>query len=126
METRKRPGWGWFWQAVTGIALLGLLGLHMVAHHFVVEGGLRDYQQVVAYLANPLIVVTEIAFLIVVTTHAMLGVRALLFDLGLAARTERRVTMICAGVGLLTVLFGLRLTYTIISQGSSLSAYLTR
>lgn len=126
MQTRKGSGWGWFWQAVTGIALLGLLGLHMVAHHFVVEGGLRDYQQVVAYLANPLIVVTEIAFLITVTTHAMLGVRALLFDLGLAARTERMVTAVCMGVGLLTILFGLWLTYTIIAQGSSLTALLAR
>lgn len=124
METRKRSGWGWFWQSVTGIALLGLLGLHMAAHHFVVEGGLRDYQQVIDYLSNPLIVVTEIAFLIVVTTHAMLGVRAILFDLGLSARGERMVTMICTGVGVLTILFGFWLTYTIITQGSTLTAFL--
>jgi succinate dehydrogenase hydrophobic anchor subunit len=126
METRKRSGFSWFWQAVTGIALLGLLGLHMVAHHFVAEGGIRDYQQVIEYLANPLIVVTEIAFLIVVTVHAVLGVRAILFDLGLSAKAERTVTMIATIVGVLTVLYGFWLTYTIISQGSTLTAFLFR
>ncbi len=126
MEQRKRSGFGWFWQAVTGIALLGLLGLHMVAHHFVAEGGIRDYQQVIEYLSNPLIVVTEIAFLIVVTIHAVLGVRAILFDLGLSAKAERMVTMAATVVGVVTVLYGFWLTYTIISQGSSLTAFLLR
>jgi succinate dehydrogenase hydrophobic anchor subunit len=124
MEHRKRSGWGWFWQSVTGVALIGLLGLHMVAHHFVVEGGLRDYQQVIDYLSNPLIVVTEIAFLIVVTVHAVLGVRAILFDLGLSPRTEQTVTVVSMAVGLLTILFGIWLTYTVITQGSTLSALL--
>lgn len=124
MQNRKRAGWGWFWQAVTGVALIGLLGLHMVAHHFVAEGGIRDYQQVIEYLANPLIIVTEIAFLIVVTIHAMLGVRSILFDLGLSARSERMVTIISAGVGVLTILFGFWLTWTIVSQGSRLAALL--
>ncbi|MCC7164127.1 MAG: hypothetical protein IT331_16655 [Anaerolineae bacterium] len=124
MQNRKRSGWGWFWQSVTGVALIGLLGLHMVAHHFVAAGGLRDYQQVIEYLSNPLIVVTEIAFLIVVTIHAMLGVRALLFDLGLTARAERMVTALVIGVGALTILFGFWLTYTVTMQGSMLTALL--
>jgi succinate dehydrogenase hydrophobic anchor subunit len=122
VEQRKRSGFGWFWQAVTGIALLGLLGLHMVAHHFVAEGGIRDYQQVIEYLSNPLIVVTEIAFLIVVTIHAVLGVRAILFDLGLSARTERTVTLVLTVIGVVTVLYGFWLTYTIISQAGATTA----
>jgi succinate dehydrogenase / fumarate reductase membrane anchor subunit len=121
MQNRKRSGWAWFWQAVTGLALLFLVGLHMVAQHFVAQGGLRDYQQVVAYLSNPLIVVTEIAFLVSVTTHAMLGVRAILFDLGLSESAERRVTYACALVGVAIVLYGFWLTYTIVNQGSALA-----
>ena len=122
----KKSSWSWFWQSVTGIALLGLLGLHMVAHHFVVEGGLRDYQQVIEYLSNPLIVFTEIAFLIAVTVHAVLGVRSILFDLGLSARAERAVTWGSVVIGALTILYGFWLTYTIISQGTPLTAFLFR
>lgn len=122
----KKSSWSWFWQSVTGIALLGLLGLHMVAHHFVVEGGLRDYQQVIEYLSNPLIVFTEIAFLIAVTVHAVLGVRSILFDLGLSARAERAVTWVSVVIGALTILYGFWLTYTIINQGTTLTAFLFR
>ncbi len=34
----KSYGWRWIGQVISGILLLGLLGLHMIAHHFVVEG----------------------------------------------------------------------------------------
>ncbi|MBI4673797.1 MAG: hypothetical protein HY741_19285 [Chloroflexi bacterium] len=122
----KRSSWAWFWQAVTGIALLLLLGLHTVAHHFVAAGGLRDFQQVIEYLSNPIIVVLEIAFLICVTTHALLGVRSILFDLGLSARTERRITVGLSVVGIVTALYGFWLTYTVIYTGSSSTAFLPK
>jgi succinate dehydrogenase hydrophobic anchor subunit len=121
---RKRASWGWFWQSVTGLLLIFLVGLHMIAHHFVVQGGLRDFQQVIDYLNNPLIIVTEIAFLITVTVHALLGMRSILFDLGLSARVERAVTLVGLIVGILTVLYGFWLTYAIINQGNSPTATL--
>jgi hypothetical protein len=45
----------WWWTVGTGAALLVLVTVHMVAHHFVVEevGGLRTYQQVLEYVSNP-------------------------------------------------------------------------
>ena len=81
----------WAWTAVTGVALLVLLTIHMVAHHFVVEeiGGLRTYQQVLEYIGNPVIFAIESLFLVVVTIHAMLGLRSVLFDFGLSERTKR-------------------------------------
>jgi succinate dehydrogenase hydrophobic anchor subunit len=121
---RKRSSWGWFWQSVTGLLLLFLVGLHMIAHHYVVEGGLRDFQQVIDYLSNPLIIVTEIAFLITVTVHAVLGMRSILFDLGLSERAERAVTLVGLIVGVLTVLYGFWLTYAILAQGNSPTAAL--
>lgn len=105
----------WVWQAVTGVGLVILAGLHMIAHHFVVEGGLRNFAEVQAYIRNPLIWPLEVLFLICVTAHALLGVRAVIFDLGLSAAAERRVTQILWGVGLLAVVYGLWLTWTIIN-----------
>lgn len=104
---------GWVWQAVTGVALVFLAGLHMIAHHFVVEGGLRNFQQAQEYLAAvwPL----EVLFLIVVTAHALLGVRAVLFDLGLSPTTEKRITQALWGVGVITLLYGFWLTWMILT-----------
>lgn len=122
----KKSSWGWFWQSVTGVLLLLLVGLHMVAHHFVAEGGLRDFRQVIEYLSNPVIIICELAFLVSVTTHAMLGMRSIVFDLGLSAGAERWVTRACVALGVLTVLYGFWLTYTILAQGSAPTAFLFR
>jgi succinate dehydrogenase hydrophobic anchor subunit len=56
----------------------------------------------------------EILFLITVTVHALLGVRAILFDLGLSDQAERRVTQALAAVGVLTIGYGLWLTWVVI------------
>jgi hypothetical protein len=47
----------------------------MIANHFVVPDGLQTYADVVRYLSNPLWVL-ELTFLVMVTGHAALGVRA--------------------------------------------------
>ena len=73
----------WRLTAASGVALLVLVTVHMVAHHFVVKeiGGLRTYAQVLDYIGNPVMFVIEAAFLVIVTLHAMLGLRSVLFDL---------------------------------------------
>lgn len=112
-----QSSWSWILQAVTGVLLVALLGFHMYANHFVVEGGLQTYADVVAYLAAPIIVAWEVVFLGVVTWHAMLGVRAIIFDFGLSRATERTVTLVLAVIGAAIVAYGLWLTYVIVTAG---------
>jgi succinate dehydrogenase / fumarate reductase cytochrome b subunit len=116
-EAGSEHEWGWVLQALTGIAVLGLVTLHMIANHFVVPEGLRDFAGVVAYLSSPLIVLLELSFLVTVTWHALLGVRAVLFDFGFSPRVERAITRVLAVVGVLTVGYGLWLTALITGQG---------
>jgi succinate dehydrogenase / fumarate reductase membrane anchor subunit len=117
--TRERASsWSWILQAFTGIMLVVLLGLHMVVQHFVVAGGLRNYQQVVQYISNPFVFLLEIAFLIIVTWHAMLGVRAVILDLGLKPASERRVTAVLSIVGVIVVAYGIWLSATIVARGT--------
>ena len=104
----------WLWQVFTGVGLVILLGLHFIANHFIAKGGLRNFADVVAYLRNPIILVLELLFLAFVTTHALLGVRAILLDLGFSERTENRLNRVLSGVGVLTVSYGLWLTWVII------------
>ena len=108
------------WTATTlsGLALLVLVTIHMVAHHFVVDeiGGLRTYAQVLDYIGNPVILVLELALLVTVTVHAMLGLRSVLFDFGLSARGRRNVTRGLVALGMLTIGYGVVLIGVLASR----------
>jgi succinate dehydrogenase hydrophobic anchor subunit len=108
----------WTWTAGTGIALLALVTIHMVAHHFVVQqiGGLRTYQDVLDYIGNPVMFVIELVFLVVVTIHAMLGLRSVLFDFGLSERSKRLVDRGLVVLGVLTVAYGFLLIGVLASR----------
>jgi len=109
-----KPTAAWLWQVFTGVGLVILLGLHFIANHFVAKGGLRDFAEVVAYLRNPVILCLEVLFLLCVTTHALLGVRAIILDFGLSERTERRLDRVLKILGILTVGYGLMVTIMVI------------
>jgi succinate dehydrogenase hydrophobic anchor subunit len=109
-----KPTVVWLWQAFTGVGLVILLGLHFIANHFIVKAGLRDYSQVVAYLRNPVILCLEVLFLLCVTTHALLGVRSILLDFGLSETMERCLDQVLKFAGILTVGYGLVLTWMIV------------
>jgi succinate dehydrogenase / fumarate reductase membrane anchor subunit len=104
----------WLWQVFTGVGLVILLGLHFIANHFIAKGGLRDFADVVAYLRNPIVLMLELLFLVFVTTHALLGVRAILLDFGFSESTEKGLSRVLTVVGVLTVGYGLWLTWVII------------
>ena len=115
-RSRPSPTWAWIAQAVSGGLLLVLLTVHMIANHFVVKGGLRSYAQVAAYLGNPLILAVEISFLLVVTWHAMLGLHAVLLDLGLRGRARLVAARLLTGLGVATVAYGVWLLVTVVSK----------
>ena len=108
-STEVRRSQRWRVTTYSGVAVLALVAVHMLAHHFVVDeiGGLRTYAQVLDYIANPLILVIECTFLIVVTIHAMLGLRSVLLDLGLSDRMKRLVSRGVAILGAVTIVYGL-------------------
>ena len=110
----SKPSVAWLWQVVTGVGLVVLLGLHMIANHFIAKGGLRDYAAVVVYLRNPIILVLEVLFLVCVTTHALLGVRAIFLDFGVSDRIDRILTRVLKWIGLLTVGYGLVLMWFVV------------
>jgi succinate dehydrogenase hydrophobic anchor subunit len=104
----------WYWQMFTGIALVLLLGLHFIANHFIAAGGIRDFADVVSYLHNPIVLVLEVLFLVIVATHAMLGLRAIVIDFGISSQAEKRLSQVLTIIGALTVGYGLWLTWAII------------
>ena len=114
---RPRPTFAWLAQVISGVLLLVLLTVHMVAQHFVVEGGLRTYAEVVAWIRNPAVLATDALLLICVTWHGIAGVHAVLLDLGLRGRAERVVARVLLDVAVITILYGLWLLYMIAFRG---------
>jgi len=104
---RDRSGSLWLIQALSGLVLVAILGLHMIAHHFIVEGGLRDYQQVLDYVANPVVFIIEVLFVILATVHALLGVRAIVTDLRPSAGALRAVNGVLWVAGIVAIVYGL-------------------
>lgn len=112
---RGRSARVWYWTAGSGVALLLLATMHIVAQHFVVhqKGGLRTYGEVLSYVSSPVIFVLETGFLFAVTIHAMLGIRGILQDLDLSPRAARRLDATLWLVGTVTVAYGMVLLVTL-------------
>lgn len=108
-RTARRDSTGAYWliQAITGLLLIFLLGLHMVAHHFVVEGGLRNFEEVIDYISNPVIFTLEVLFLIVVTPHAMLGLQSIVIDLGPSESATRTITWFFRILTIVIIAYGI-------------------
>jgi succinate dehydrogenase hydrophobic anchor subunit len=113
-----RSARSWTATTLTGVGLLLLVGIHMVANHFVVEsvGGLRSYHQVLEYISDPAIFTIEAIFLLFVTVHAMLGVRGVLLDLDPSPRAQRWIDVGLVTLGLLTLAYGYFLIGTLASR----------
>ena len=113
MEANKSR-WLWLLQSLSGVALIALVGAHLTAQHYLATGGLRTYAEVVSYLRQPVAMGLELAFLVVVTGHALMGVRAILSDINLSSRLRRSTDMVLWAIGFVTVLYGLQLTWQVI------------
>ena len=106
---QDRSGSLWLVQAFSGLFLVILLGTHMIAHHYIVEGGLRDYQQVLDYVSNPVIFTLEVLFVILGVAHALLGVRAIITDMRPSASTLRVANWVLAVFGIVAIAYGVYL-----------------
>ena len=90
----------------------------MVANHFVLRsvGGLRSYHQVLEYIRHPAILTIESLFLLVVTVHAMLGLRGVVLDLDPSPRALRWIDIGLTTLGVLTLSYGFFLIGTLASR----------
>jgi succinate dehydrogenase hydrophobic anchor subunit len=111
---RVRSGRLWLVQALAGALLLAFLGVHLVAQHLLVPGGLRSFTDVVAYLRNPVALASEIGLLASVLVHAGLGLRSSLVDVIRDPRMLARASWLIAAVGVAIFGYGIWLTLRVI------------
>ena len=108
----------WRATAFSGVALIVLITVHMVAAPDVVEGtrGPPPKPPVLEYVANPAIFTIELLFLVVVTVHAMLGLRSVLFDLATGERARVWISRALVVLGVVTAAYGVALIVTLASR----------
>lgn len=115
IKKQARQSLVWIGQAVSGVLLIGILLLHMYFQHFAAQG-LLDAGGVIAHVSSPFIFALEILFVIVVTYHALLGIRAVVFDLNLSQTARRNISVGLAILGAATIVYGVILAILIRSQ----------
>ncbi len=115
--SRSNAPWGWILQAASGLLLVVLLTLHVIAQHFMGRDGLLSYREVVAYLRTPAALVLETLFSATVLYHALSGVRAILLDLGLSRAQQQRLSAWLWVLGTAAFLYGLVLTLSLALRG---------
>jgi succinate dehydrogenase / fumarate reductase membrane anchor subunit len=114
-KAREKSGL-WFIKQFSGVLVFVLIIVHLLVNHFVSPNGLLTYQEVIAYLGNPWIAAMEITFLIVVTGHALLGVRSILLDLNPTKRVLSIIDPLLVVIGVIAAGYGIWLTMIIVGR----------
>jgi len=109
----QEGAWLWLLKVLFGLAIAVLIAVHFVVNHLVADGGLLTYQDVINYYKNPGITTMEIAFLIFVVSHTLMGTRSIFLDLN---PSEKMVKIINWGMLILggaAIIYGIWLVQVI-------------
>jgi succinate dehydrogenase hydrophobic anchor subunit len=68
----------------------------------------------VEYLRQPVVLALELVFLVVVTSHALLGVRSMVLDLNPHPAMWRVLNVSLFFLGLITIAYGMQLVWQIL------------
>lgn len=117
IDTREGAGL-WLVKIIAGLFIVIVLGIHFVVNHLVAPEGLLSYADVVAYFQNPWVVAMEISFLVLVVTHALIGLRSILLDLNPSTTMLTIVNWLFPMVGLGAILYGIWLALHIAQQAA--------
>ena len=114
----QENAWLWSIKIVTGLLVLLLLFMHFQINHLSSPQGLMSYADVVKYYQLPSIPETEIAFLIFVVSHALIGLRGIILDLQPKAGLIKAVNWLFPLAGLGAIVYGSWLVITIAGRGT--------
>jgi succinate dehydrogenase / fumarate reductase membrane anchor subunit len=119
-DVTPRSGEGaglWFLKILTGFLVILVLIIHLIVNHLIVEGGLLTYNDVVRYYQIAIIPIMEIAFLIFVVVHALIGLRSVLLDLHPSNKVLRLMNYGLGLLGVVSIAYGIWLVAVIAGRG---------
>lgn len=104
----------WIWHMVAAVAMVGLLGTHMVIMHLaelsrfagIGSGDATQFAHVAARGRSAVFMMSYVLLLAAALFHGLYGLRTILLELSLSPRGERLLTGACWVVGVLFFLLG--------------------
>ncbi len=118
---KAREGtWLWLYKIVAGGVIVILLGVHFIVNHLVAPQGLLTYQDVLRYYTIPIVPIMEIAFLIFVISHALIGLRSIILDLNPSGKLLRVIDIVFIAAGVIFSVYGIWLVMVIVQRGRAL------
>lgn len=106
----------WMFQAISGAFVVFFLGVHLYVAH--INGGspVELFDTVIANLRNPWWMAFFLAFLWIVTYHGLNGVKGIIYETGISARTRKIVSYILTAVFIVSIIYGTALTLVVASM----------
>ena len=98
--------WLWLVKIIAGLLVIVVLGIHLVINHAVAPGGLLTYQDVINYYKVPIVPIMEFIFLVVVITHALLGLRSIMLDLNPTPKLRKIMDGVLTLIGATGMIYG--------------------
>ena len=105
----------WLVKVLLGVLIVVILTIHLIVNHYVGEGALLTWQNVVDYFSNPWIVFMEITFLVVVVSHSLIGMRSIILDLNPSKGKMKIVDWVLTIIGIVSIVYGIWLALEIAS-----------
>ncbi len=112
--------WLWLYKIVAGGIIVILLGVHFIINHLAAPQGLLTYQDVLRYYTIPIVPIMEIAFLLFVISHALVGLRSIILDLNPPGKLLRVIDIIFIAAGIVFSAYGIWLVLLIVQRGKAL------
>ena len=125
IATTKVAGtWAWFFQRLSAVLLVILLGIHLYVAHFMDldshtgDEALITFENVSVRLDQLIYIVVDYSMLAMVLLHGLNGFRTVLFDFDMFAKRRRTVDAGLWTVGIGTLIWGIVILFPFITGGS--------
>lgn len=103
----------WMIQVTTGIFLIFFVGVHLYLAHIDFGHPIVFYDTVLENMHNTWWLLFYIAFVWVVTYHALNGIKGIIYDLGVKGRTRLLVSYGLIALYIVTVIYGTALAIVV-------------
>jgi len=107
--SQPKPGettWLWLFKILTGVLVVLILAVHLIVQHLVNPDGLLTFEQVVQWVSTPWVALMEGTFVVLVITHALLGVRSVILDLHPSQGFLRILDLVFIVLGIVGIVYG--------------------
>ena len=125
IATTKVAGtWAWFFQRLSAVLLVVLLGIHLYVSHFMDldshtgDEALITFEDVSVRLDQLIYIVVDYSMLAMVLLHGLNGFRTVLFDFDMFAKRRRTVDAGLWTLGIGTLIWGIVILFPFITGGS--------